>query len=104
MKNLVQPIYEGVCEYSYGRQIARLGISKFSEGMVFKKYYPEKSSSPQVGYFCNNANSAIKRTTWDALRFNEMLTGLEDLELARRLALSDKTSLRRSGLFRSLSV
>lgn len=85
LKNLVQPISDGVCEYSYGRQIARLGISKFSEGMVFKKYYPEKSSSPQVGYFCNNANSAIKRTTWDALRFNEVLTGLEDMELARRL-------------------
>ena len=85
LKNLVQPIADGVCEYSYGRQIARLGISKFSEGMVFKKYYPEKSSSPQVGYFCNNANSAIKRTTWDTLRFNEEVTGLEDLELARRL-------------------
>lgn len=85
LKNLVQPIADGVCEYSYGRQIARLGISKFSEGMVFKKYYTEKSSSPQVGYFCNNANSAIKRTTWDALRFNEVLTGLEDMELARRL-------------------
>ena len=85
LKNLVQPISDGVCEYSYGRQIERAGISKFSEGMVFKKYYPEKSSSPQVGYFCNNANSAIKRTTWDTLRFNEVLTGLEDMELARRL-------------------
>lgn len=85
LKNLVQPIADGICEYSYGRQVARLGISKFSEGMVFKKYYPEKSSSPQVGYFCNNANSAIKRQTWDRLRFNEVLTGLEDMELARRL-------------------
>lgn len=85
LKNLVQPISDGVCEYSYGRQIARLGISKFSEGIVFKKYYPKKSSSPQFGYFCNNANSAIKRKTWDALRFNELLTGLEDMELARRL-------------------
>lgn len=85
LKNLVLPISDGVCDYSYGRQIARLGISKFSEGMVFKKYYPEKTSSPQVGYFCNNANSAIKRTTWNALRFNEALTGLEDMELARRL-------------------
>ena len=85
LKNLVQPICDGVCDYSYGRQIARAGISKFSEGMVFRKYFPEKSSSPQVGYFCNNANSAIKQTTWDALRFNEELTGLEDMELARRL-------------------
>jgi len=85
LKNLIQPISAGLCDYAYGRQIARAGISKFSEGMVFKKYYPEKSSSPQVGYFCNNANAAIKRTTWDRLRFNEELTGLEDLELARRM-------------------
>lgn len=88
LRNLVQPISDEICEYSYGRQIARAGISKFSEGMVFKKYYPDKSYSPQVGYFCNNANSAIKRTSWDALRFNEVLTGLEDIELAQRLVFA----------------
>lgn len=85
LQNLIEPILNGTSEYSYGRQIARKSVSKFSEGMVFEKYYPEKSSSPQVGYFCNNANSAIKRSTWDALRFNEELTGLEDMELAKRL-------------------
>jgi rhamnosyltransferase len=85
LKNLIQPILDGVCSYSYGRQIARNGISKFSEGMVFMKYYPEKTSSPQSGYFCNNANSAISRIVWERLRFNEALTGLEDMELAQRL-------------------
>ena len=40
---------------------------------------------PQQGYFCNNANSAILRKVWKGLKFNENLTGLEDLELARRL-------------------
>lgn len=98
LQNLIEPILDGTSEYSYGRQIARESVSKFSEGMVFRKYYPEKSSSPQIGYFCNNANSAIKRSTWDALRFNEELTGLEDMELAKRLtALGGTVSYKADG-------
>ena len=85
LQDLINPLIEQTSEYSYGRQIPRRGISKFSEGMVFKKYYPEQPSIPQVGYFCNNANSAILRTTWERLRFNEKLTGLEDMDLAKRL-------------------
>ena len=82
---LVKPLLEKTSEYSYGRQIPRKGVSKFSEGMVFSKYYPEHASDPQAGYFCNNANSAILRATWQRLRFDEKLTGLEDMELAKRL-------------------
>ena len=85
LQDLVNPLLEKTSEYSYGRQIARDGVSKFSEGMVFRKYYPEQACSPQVGYFCNNANSAILRSTWQRLRFDEKLTGLEDMELAKRL-------------------
>ena len=83
LQDLVNPIVKQKSEYTYGRQISRKGISKFSEGMVFKKYYPEQSSIPQSGYFCNNANSAILRATWQRLRFDENLTGLEDMELAK---------------------
>lgn len=82
---LVRPIKDGLCEYSYGRQIIRNGVSKYSEGQVFQKYYPKYSVVPQEGYFCNNANSAIRRKTWLKFRFNEVLTGLEDMELAKRL-------------------
>ena len=85
LQALVNPLLEKTSEYSYGRQIPRNGVSKFSEGMVFRKYYPEQACSPQVGYFCNNANSAILRSTWQRLRFDEKLTGLEDMELAKRL-------------------
>ena len=85
LQSLVNPLLEKTSEYSYGRQIPRDGVSKFSEGMVFRKYYPEQACSPQVGYFCNNANSAILRSTWQRLRFDEKLTGLEDMELAKRL-------------------
>ena len=83
--NLVTPLSKGVSSYTYGRQLPRHGVSKFSEGQVFKKYYPNHSMEPQVGYFCNNANSAILRQTWDRFRFNETLTGLEDIDLAKRI-------------------
>lgn len=85
LRTLVNPLLENTSEYSYGRQIPRNGVSKFSEGMVFRKYYPNQASTPQAGYFCNNANSAILRATWQRLRFDEKLTGLEDMELAKRL-------------------
>ena len=82
---LVKPIIDKVSEYNYGRQIPREAVSKFSEGMVYRQYYPAKSAVPQEGYFCNNANSSISRKTWEKYKFNEELTGLEDLDLARRL-------------------
>lgn len=85
LRQLVLPIINGRCQYTYGRQIPRNGVSKYSEGQVFAKYYPNVSAVPQEGYFCNNANSAIQRKTWLKFRFNEALTGLEDMELAKRL-------------------
>jgi glycosyltransferase involved in cell wall biosynthesis len=85
LANLVAPIRDGRCAYTYGRQVARDGVSKYSEGMVYRKYFPAQSAIPQVGYFCNNANSAISKNTWEKFRFNEALTGLEDMELAKRI-------------------
>lgn len=70
--------------YTYGRQIGS-DKSKFSEHQIFDKYYPEKSRILDLEFFANNANSAIKRQTWEKYRFNESLTGLEDLDLAKRL-------------------
>lgn len=83
--NLISPIRDRSCSYTYGRQVPRADISKYSEGMVYRKYFPIQSSIPQVGYFCNNANSAISREIWQKYHFNEHLTGLEDMELAKRI-------------------
>ena len=82
--NLVRPLQDNLCVYSYGRQLGNEG-SKFSERQLFKKYYPEVSQIPQDGCFCNNANAALKREVWEINHFNEDLTGLEDMELAKRL-------------------
>jgi glycosyltransferase involved in cell wall biosynthesis len=84
LAELIQPIIDKRCDYVYGRQIGR-DTTKYSERRVFLKYYPNNSLLPQRGYFVNNANAAIRRETWETYRFNEALTGLEDMELARRL-------------------
>lgn len=84
LEELVTPLYEKRVHYSYGRQLGA-ETTKFSESQIFRKYFPEHSLVPQDGFFCNNANAAIAREVWDEHRFDETLTGLEDLELARRL-------------------
>ena len=87
--NLVTPIIEQKVVYSYGRQIGN-DSSKFSETIIFDKYFPNKSSIPQRGFFCNNANSALLRSEWKNNPFNENLTGLEDMFLAKQLVEQKK--------------
>lgn len=84
LRELCQPIAEGHVAYSYGKQIGG-PESHFSECRIFAKYFPDESKIPQDGYFCNNANSAISRVAWQRYRFDEVVTGLEDMELAQRL-------------------
>lgn len=84
LQNLCQPLIDGAASYSYGRQIGD-DDSNYSERRIFAKYYPPASQIPQQGFFCNNANSALLREAWAAHPFDEELTGLEDMELAKRL-------------------
>lgn len=84
LQNLCQPLVEGRAEYTYGRQLGG-PTSQYSESRIFAKYYPETTARAQSGIFCNNANSALLQSAWEKFRFNEELTGLEDMELAQRL-------------------
>jgi rhamnosyltransferase len=84
LQNLVQPLAEGRVQYCYGRQVGG-AQTYWSECQIFAKYFPEESSIPQQGFYCNNANSAIAADTWTRFKFNEELTGLEDMHLAKRL-------------------
>jgi rhamnosyltransferase len=84
LHNLCQPLFKGVAQYSYGRQLGG-PKSYFSECRVFEKYFPDVSRLPQEGFYCNNANSAILKSTWQQYQFDEELTGLEDMALAQRL-------------------
>lgn len=84
LTELIRPLREGVAAYVYGRQQA-LGTTRFSEKCHFDKWFPEYSKIPQEGIFCNNANSAVSREVWEQYKFNEELTGLEDMYLANQL-------------------
>ncbi len=84
LQRLVAPLAEGVVAYTYGRQLGG-PETHWSEHRIFAKYFPEQSAVPQQGIYCNNANSALLRSTWDRYKFDEDLTGLEDMHLAQRL-------------------
>ena len=84
LQSLCDPIAQGTAQYIYGRQLGG-AESHFSEHRIFQKYFPAHSKLPQEGFFCNNANAAIARDAWEQHRFDEEVTGLEDMELAQRL-------------------
>lgn len=84
LSHLIAPLQDGIAVYSYGRQIGR-DTTKFSEAQVFRKYFPESNHCPQAGFFCNNANAALLKSAWEGVRFDECLTGLEDLRIAKTL-------------------
>jgi len=84
LQNLIQPLLDNIATYSYGRQLGN-EASKFSEKQLFAKYFPNFDKSPQEGFFINNANSAIKKSAWQAFKFDEDVTGLEDMVLGKQL-------------------
>lgn len=88
LRNLCQPLIDGVAQYAYGRQIGN-GASRFSESRIFAKYFPMTSAIPQQGFYCNNANAALTKQAWQQYQFDENLTGLEDMALASKLVDSD---------------
>lgn len=84
LANLVAPLISGDADYVYGRQIGH-EVTRFSEHQVFAQYFPDHDKIPQADFFCNNANAAIRRSVWAAHRFDETVTGLEDMVLAKTI-------------------
>ncbi len=85
LQNLVAPLLSGECDYTYGAQVGLSGVTRFSESQVFAHYYQAESNLKQDGFFCNNANAATRRETWAKFRFDEQVTGLEDMVLGKAI-------------------
>ncbi len=83
LEELLRPFSDPAVAMTYGRQVGD-DSTKFSEARVYEKYYPEDQAS-QGPAFCNNANAAVRRSIWRRFRYDEELTGLEDIELGRRI-------------------
>lgn len=68
----------------YGKQRGA-DTTKFSEERVFRRWFPNEDIDRQSSPFCNNANAAIRRELWEEYKYDESLTGLEDLDWAARV-------------------
>ncbi|GAB7066132.1 glycosyltransferase [Mycobacterium hodleri] len=91
----VYPVYDTYVEHllsafdhdgvaiAFGRQVGD-ERTKFSESRVMLQWFPAENNWDQGHPFNNNANSAVLKSLWEELRYDETLTGLEDLDFARR--------------------
>jgi len=84
LQALVQPLLEGKAQYSYGKQIGD-DHNKFSEKQLFAKYFGDRDRLQTEDFFVNNANSCVVREAWEMHRFDEEVTGLEDMVLGKAI-------------------
>lgn len=84
LQNLILPFTRDSIALVYGKQRGNQK-TKYSEYQIFKKWFPESDSGKQNSPFCNNANAAIRKSLWEKYRYNETLTGLEDIDWAKNI-------------------
>jgi len=83
LEHLVKPLDNPDVAIAYGRQVGD-HRTKYSESRVMIKWFPTNSIWDQGHPFSNNANALVRRGVWERLRYREELTGLEDLDFAKR--------------------
>lgn len=84
LENLLAPFSDSKVALVYGKQRGN-ETTKYSEHQVFAKWFQDTSNLNQPHPFCNNANAAIRKSLWQEISYDETLTGLEDLDWARRV-------------------
>ncbi|WP_172822776.1 alcohol dehydrogenase catalytic domain-containing protein [Paramagnetospirillum marisnigri] len=84
LETLIAPLRDATVAMTYGRQLGK-ACSKFSETEDFERTFGPRPREESPARWCvNNANSAIRRDLWEKYPFDEELTGLEDIDWARR--------------------
>ncbi|SEM29763.1 Glycosyl transferase family 2 [Syntrophus gentianae] len=83
LAKLLAPFADQQVALVYGKQRGN-EMTKYFEHQVFARWFPEKSNLNQEHPFCNNANSAIRKDLWEKIPYDEELTGIEDIDWAKR--------------------
>ena len=81
VNRMIKPFEDENVALVYGKQIGNEN-THFSEHQIFSKWFPSISNYNQSTPFCNNANCAIKKSLWQKVKYDEQITGLEDLAWA----------------------
>ena len=80
---MVENLYDDEVAMTYSNQIGAK-TTKFPERRLFNELFPDESRHQRPpDYWANNASSAIKRSLWEEHKFDEHLTGHEDIEWAK---------------------
>jgi glycosyltransferase involved in cell wall biosynthesis len=82
LENLLGGFQDPTVAAVYGRQRG-VDSSPFSERQILKRWFPDTTDERQDGPFLNNANCAIRRSTWEEYPYDEELPGLEDVAWAK---------------------
>lgn len=77
LKNITQPFSDKNVGIVYGKQSPHKN-TRFSEASVQEKWFSGKSMIKE-DIFLNNGNAAYRKSLWDEIKFDETLTGLEDI-------------------------
>lgn len=85
LKNLTDPLFKNEAEYVYGAQRGRLGVNAISECRDLITKYQDKIVKNNFHHDINNSNAAIKKDIWQKYKFDELVSGREDLVLALTL-------------------
>ena len=83
LERLTKPFEDPATALTYGRQVGGAS-TPYSESQILATWFPAESHPKQDHPFANNANAAIRRSAWEAMPYDEELTGLEDLDWARK--------------------
>ena len=77
LKNITQPFSDDSIGIVYGKQSPHEN-TRFSEASVQEKWFSGKSMKKE-DIFLNNGNAAYRKNLWEEIKFDETLTGLEDI-------------------------
>ena len=83
LARLLGPFCDPEVALTYGKQRGN-EVTRYSEHQLFTQWFPSDSATHRASFFCNNANAAIRRDLWKQIPYDEDLTGLEDLDWAKR--------------------
>lgn len=83
LEEITAPFSDAKVALVYGRQQGD-NQTKYSERQITARWFPAQSAPQQTHPFCNNANAVIRRDLWSRQPYDEELTGLEDLDWAKR--------------------
>lgn len=84
LEELLVPFNDPKVALVYGKQRGNKS-TKYSEQQIFKSWFPDETKLKQYTPFCNNANCAVRKTLWSNIHYDEELTGLEDLDWAKKV-------------------